>query len=114
MSNSTILSASAPASDADVHQFRAVVVDMDAMAQSGFSKISSIARMALAALQGPPRPREDSDIINVLKAIWHIADDIENCINSRAEDVGANYIDEHSHRRPTATTAAPAQEGGVK
>lgn len=96
--------------DADIKKFKSAVIDMDALSQSGFSKISSIARLALAALEGPRRPREDEDFANVLTAIWSIADDIENCINSRAEEVGANYIDDSLRNRRAAASRTPERD----
>lgn len=104
MTTCTISPAVSPAAkDFDVAKFRNVIIDMDALSQGGFSKISSIARLALTALEAPPHPRQDEDIANALTAIWHIADDIENCINSRAEHVNANYVDDGLARRRAAT-----------
>ena len=67
--NHTTPAASPLEIDADITKFRGAIIDMDALSQGGFSKISSIARLALAALEGQRRPREDEDIANVLTAI---------------------------------------------
>lgn len=77
-----------------IEDFKSAVLDMDAMSQSGFSKISTIARLVLAALQTPVDVRRQEDVANALSVIREIADDMENCINCRAEEVGANYIDD--------------------
>lgn len=112
MVSSTLMPAtSAPATAADIQTFKSVILDMDSMSQGGFSKISSIARLALAALETPGPARRDEDIANALTAIWHIADDVENCINCRAEDVGSNYIDNKLSRRRAAGTPTAAVEG---
>ena len=99
-----------PATKADIQNFKNVILDMDKLSQEGFSKISSIARLALAALETPGHIRKDEDIANVLTAIWHIADDVENCINSRAEDVGSNYVDDKLSRRRAAGTPTISTE----
>ncbi|TFW28582.1 hypothetical protein [Massilia horti] len=111
--STTTPAVSASAVHGDIRKFKSAVIDMDALSQGGFSKISSIARLALAALEGPKRPRKDEDIANALTAIWSIADDIENCINSRAEEVGANYVDDSLLRRQAATVQAPSADGGA-
>jgi hypothetical protein len=111
--STTTPAASSPAIDADVMKFKNAIIDMDALSQGGFSKISSIARLSLAALEAPSHPRQDEDIANALTAIWSIADDIKNCINSRAEDVGANYIDDGLRRRRAATARTPLADGGA-
>jgi hypothetical protein len=111
--STTTPAVSALAIDAEIKEFKSAITDMDSLSQGGFSKISSIARLALLSLEGPKRPREDEDISNVLKAIWSIADDIENCINCRAEEVGANFIDDRLNRRRTEASAASMADGGA-
>ena len=103
--------ASTPAIDADIQDFKDAVFDMDAMSQSGFSKISSIARLVLTALQAPAGPRQVEDIANALTAIKDIADESENCINCRAEDVGANYIDQQFCRRLVSAGLVSVADG---
>lgn len=99
--------------NAQIAKLKSAVLDMDELSQGGFSKISSIARLALAALEMPGHVRTDEDIANALTAIWHIADDIENCINCRAEDAGSNYVDNRLQRRRAANVQgqAVADEG---
>jgi len=100
-----------PSPDAEIAKLKSAILGIDQFSQAGFSKISSIARLALSALETPARPRQDEDIANALTAIWHIADDVENCINCSAEEMGANYIDDELARRRAATPVSAMVEG---
>lgn len=95
--------ASSSAIDSNAMKFKIAIIYMDALSQGCLSKISSFARLALAALEAPRHPRQDKDLTIALTAIKSIAGDIENCINSRAEDVNSNYIGDGLSRRRTAT-----------
>lgn len=87
---------------------------MDCLSQDGFSEISSIAKLALSRLETPDGYNRIDDIANALDAIWKKADDIENCINSEAEEVGCNYTDEAQRRRWEAIRAhREAGKGGA-
>jgi hypothetical protein len=107
----TTPAASPLAIDADIKKFKSAIIDMDSLSQGGFSKISSIARLALAAMGGPQHPCQDDDIANALTAIRDIADDSENCINARAEEVGANYLDHQFGRRLVAAGRVSMADG---
>lgn len=91
--------ASAPTPCTDVQRLQAAVNDMDALAQQGFSEISAIARLVLLALKSPDGYRHPELIVRALRVIWGKADDIQDCINARAEDVGCHHIDEDDMRR---------------
>ncbi len=82
----------------EVNALRGKITDIDALSQSGFSQIESIAQLALIALQTPEGYRCIDDIYVALEAIRHKAQDIQNCINSEAENVGCNYIDDAQRR----------------
>ena len=83
----------------EVQTLRDTVELMDCLSQSGFSEISSVAKLALSRLETPDGCRHLDDIANALAAIWGKADDIQNCINSQAEEVGCNYVDDAKRRR---------------
>ncbi|MEF8755080.1 MAG: hypothetical protein V5B60_14320 [Accumulibacter sp.] len=98
--------ATAPTHCDDLVRLQAAVLDMDSLSQEGFSAISAIAKLALAAMEGPSASRDHEAIAGALRAIWGKADDIENCINSRAEEVGCNYRDPNTERRYAVHRAA--------
>lgn len=88
-------------------QLRTAITEMDGMAQSGFSQIAAIARLALAALETPSAYTTNTEnIACALQTISGIAFDIENCINCSAEAVGCNYKDEALERRYAARRLA--------
>ena len=87
-------------------KLRAAIIDMDALSQSGFSEISAVARLALLSFENPESYQHPELVIQALRSIWGKADDIENCINGRAEEVGCNYIDLNDRRRSEALYAA--------
>jgi hypothetical protein len=89
----------------EVQKLRNAVEFMDCLSQSGFSEISSIAKLALSRLETPDGYRHLDNIVNALKAIWGKADDIQNCTNSEAEQVGCNYVDDAQRRRWDAQRA---------
>lgn len=82
-----------------IQKLRNTVNLVDCLAQGGFSQISAIARLALAQLEHPDGYRHPELIAEALNAIWYKAEEVENCINSQAEMVGCNYVDEAQRRR---------------
>lgn len=82
-----------------VPQLRDAIELMDSLSESGFSEIASIAKMALAYLEAPNVGLRIEDIANALSAIRGKAEDIKNCINYQAEEVGCNYVNEAQLRR---------------
>ena len=95
MSNQSIATSVAPT----VPQLRDAIESMDSLSESGFSEIASIAKMALAYLETPNVALHVEDIANALSAIQGKAEDIKNCINYQAEEVGCNYVDKAKIRR---------------
>lgn len=89
----------------EVQKLRNAVEYMDCLSQGGFSEIASIAKLALFSLETPDGYQHLDNIANALKAIWSKADDIQNCINSEAEQVGCNYADDNQRRRRDARHA---------
>lgn len=68
------------------------VTAIDSLAQCGFSRIASIAKIAIFALESPQQNLQTPENIrNTLSVIADMADDIGNCINAEAETVGCNY-----------------------
>ena len=93
-------------SDADkIKSLQGAVNFMDCLAQGGFSEIKAIAKLALAHLEHPDGYHHPELIAHALNAIWGKAEQIENCINSEAELVGCNYVDEAERRRWDAQAA---------
>jgi hypothetical protein len=89
-------------------ELRNAVEMMDSLSQSGFSEIAIIAKLALKSLETPDGHRSVSmgDIAVALDAIWEKAECIKDRINSEAEQVGCNYVDEAHCRRMDAAYAA--------
>lgn len=95
-----------PTPSNDLRRLQAAVTDMDCLAHGGFSEISAIATLALAALETPAGYRHPETIAQALIAIRGKADDIDNCIGHQAEEVGCNYHDPNTARRRDAARAA--------
>lgn len=90
-------------------QLCSVIKDMDGLAQSAFSEIASLARLALLAMEQPATYGNGGSmdaIARVLSTIKGKAEDIDNCINSMEEGVGCNYIDDAQRRRWDASRKA--------
>lgn len=83
----------------DEARLRATVYDIDALSQQGFGHISAIARLAMISMEVAASSQDLECLAKALDAIVSIAGDIQNCINSVAEDVGCNFIDSAEHRR---------------
>ena len=94
----------------DTQTLRDTVEFIDRLSQGGFSEISAIAKLALAQLEHPDGYRHPETIAQALNAILGKAEDVENCINSQAEGVGCNYIDDAQARRFAARGAARQNE----
>ena len=102
--------APAPDFQSDINKLRNTVEFIDCLAQGGFSEISAIARLALAQLERPEGYKHPEVIAHALGAIWGKADEIMNCINNEAEQVGCNYVDESTTRRLAARNALIIKE----
>ena len=89
-----------------IAKLKQTIQTIDSFSQSGFSEIASIAKLALVALESPDAYLHFENIANALLAIRNKAVDIEDCINSEAEDVGCNYSCQHTERRTHAYLAA--------
>ncbi len=92
--------------DPEMQKLRNTVEWMDCLSQDAFSKITTMARLALASLEAPDGHRHLDDIANALGAIWSTAEVAENGINYEAETVGCNYKDEAQRRRWAAARQA--------
>lgn len=90
----------------DVGKLRSAVEVMDAISQEGFSEISAIATLALAALETLHGCNDIEIIARTLGAIKRRAEDSENYINSEAEQVGCDWRDTSAARRREARAAA--------
>lgn len=101
--------AQAAACSEEISRLQSAITDMDALSQEGFSEIAAIARLTLRAMEAPSTTtRDNEDIAQALRTIWGKADDIQNCINCEAENVGCNWMSEASKRRWAAIQEAQA------
>ena len=90
-------------------RLRFIIKDIDSLAQGAFSEIASFASAALFSLEQPNtylRGFAMDDIANFLNAIKDRAQTTEDSINSLAEEVGSNYVDEAQRKRWGAKQAA--------
>jgi len=83
-------------------QLRRTVTAMDSVAQGAFSEIAAIAKLALASLETPAAYADPESMGIVLTLILDKAMGAEDHINSLAEKVGCNYIDQAERRRSDA------------
>ena len=73
------------------HLLRSKIEDIDAISQSGLSRVCAIARLASIALESPGGDKHIGDVTTALSAIRAIAMDVHDCINAEAETVGCNH-----------------------
>lgn len=101
-------STSAPATHLEdrIQTLENAVYDIDALAQSGLRQITSIAKLALTAMESPSASRHPETIAQALHAIWGIAEQTDGCINSTAESSGCPYKDDAANRRLVAHYSA--------
>ena len=96
---------------------RTAIEEMDGLAQGGFTEIAAMAKLALLAMEQPNAYTNGGmdHVATMLSAIWGKALDIENCINSTAENVGCNCVDQAQRRRWNAQRRAKdaANSGGL-
>lgn len=81
----------------ELRLLRNAVNTMDALSQEGFDQIIAISRLIMRSLETPDP--DLNDISFAVKAIKGKADDIMNCINCEAENVGCNYKDDTTRKR---------------
>lgn len=98
----------------ELERLQSAVQDMDCLSQGAFSKISALAKLSLAYMETPDGYLHPESIAHALHTIRGIADDIKNCINCSAEEVGFNYRDEDRMRRDAAQRAANDELGRRK
>ena len=79
---------------------------MDCLSQEGFGQIAAIARCAEVYLGHGPEALQRDTLATVLRAICGKADDIQNCINVQADEVGCAWPVEQAEPTDTVTTAA--------
>ena len=86
-------------SSASMVQLCNAVEEMDSISQIGFSEIEAIARLALTAMENPRTCNDLDSFARAFNCIASKACDVQNMINSVAEGVGCNSIDESERRR---------------
>ncbi|MBQ0719118.1 MAG: hypothetical protein KBT88_12170 [Gammaproteobacteria bacterium] len=71
------------------HTLQDTVESIESLSHHGFSRIGSIARLAIIAMESPAQClRTPDDIKHALSTIWGLADDIETCISNESIAVG--------------------------
>lgn len=98
-----------PRTPDEVDRLQAAVETMDLLSQGGFSEISAIAKLALISLELPAGYQRLDVIATAFEAIRCKAEDMQNCINVEAEQVGCNYTDNARTRRFGAELQAREQ-----
>lgn len=78
---------------------------VDSVSQDAFSRIKSLCKVALLAMEQQGRPVDMEDLAQVLKQIEQASDEAEGCINSEAESLGCNHKDQAWYRRIDARAA---------
>jgi hypothetical protein len=73
---------------ADALSLRGTVTDLNALSQEGFSRIESLARVALMAMETPDAHRFPELIAKVLETVAVIAQTSADAAESSAEDAG--------------------------
>lgn len=89
----------------DLEAVKGAALMMDELAQCGFGRIKGLARLALLSLETPEGHRDVSALVAALTTIGMIAEDMANCVNSEAGDVGCGYTDPAWRRRADARRA---------
>ncbi len=90
----------------EVEKLREKVESMDCLSQDGFTTISTIAKLVLDRLETPAGHNGLEYLATALELIWNKAEDIQDRINSEAEQVGCNYTDKARDRRWAARRQA--------
>lgn len=86
-------------------ELKSVIYDMDYLSQCGFDEISSVAKLALIALESPNAYQNPEHIAKAFIVILGRAGDFMNAINCEAENVGSNYRDKRERARADAWSA---------
>ena len=91
-----------------IRDLRHAVELMDCLSQEGFGQIAAIARCAEVYLGHGPEALQRETVATVLRAICGKADDIQNCINVQADEVGCAC---HAEQDAQASPLSTAMEG---
>lgn len=100
----------ATASAVTTDRLRDAIMEMDAAAQEGFSRIEALARVALMALETPDAHRSPEVIMQTLDVIASIAQTNGSEVTGAAEEVGCNWTKPADLRRMGAQRAARGRD----
>lgn len=89
-------------SNHSVDDLRDVVELLDGLAQEGLEEINAIASLALAYMENPNSYNHTENLAHALIAIRGRAQMTMSCINSEAEGVGCNHVNQANRRRVLA------------
>ncbi|RFC37765.1 MAG: hypothetical protein DID92_2727743064 [Candidatus Nitrotoga sp. SPKER] len=85
---------------------------MDGLAQTGFSQIEAIAKLAMAYMEMPEAYRHTEILAVAFEAIWNKAFEMNECISGEARFVGCERTDQGMLRRYAARAAERTEAGG--
>lgn len=88
-----------------IDALRSTLELVDSVSQDAFSRIGSLCKVALLAMEQQGRPVDIEDLAQILKQIEQASGEAENYINSEAESLGCNYKDKDWYRRIDARAA---------
>lgn len=81
-------------SEAELRKCHEAISSIDCMCQTQLGQISSLVSIMLRAMESPGYWKHPVMITETLGLIKFTADDCANFVNSMAEAVGSNYVDE--------------------
>ncbi len=87
---------------ANIQKLQNTIIDLDALAYSGFSRIAALSRITLAAMETSLPYRFPENIVAVLKTIQELAEITSDGINYNAEETGCTYRDDCAQKRSKA------------
>ncbi|KVC77161.1 hypothetical protein WI76_17585 [Burkholderia ubonensis] len=95
-----------PEQSTDIQELRNQIESIDSMCQVKLEQITALTTTLLRAMETPEFWRFPNTLRDVVGLIQHTADDLSNYVNSVAEEVGCNYIDELERARESRVVSA--------
>lgn len=80
--------------DSDLHKCHEAINSIDCMSQTQLGQISALCTAMLRAMETPGFWRHPLNVAEMLGLIKYTADDLMNCVNCVAENVGCNFVDD--------------------
>lgn len=80
--------------NSDLHKCHDAISSIDCMSQTQLGQISALCTAMLRAMETPGFWRHPLNVAEMLGLIKYTADDLMNCVNCVAENVGCNFVDD--------------------